>query len=33
LFNEAIERFSVEEVAARQRAALGKVGLQSPAKG
>jgi predicted unusual protein kinase regulating ubiquinone biosynthesis (AarF/ABC1/UbiB family) len=28
LFNEAIERFAVDEVAARQKAALAKVGLQ-----
>jgi hypothetical protein len=27
LFNEAIERFSIGEVAARQSAALAKVGL------
>jgi hypothetical protein len=27
LFNEAIERFSIDEVAARQTAALAKVGL------
>src|SRR5215813_2012427 len=33
LFNEAIERFAVEEVAARQRAALAKVGLQPSTKG
>lgn len=33
LFNEAIEQFAVEEVAARQRAALAKVGLQPPTKG
>jgi predicted unusual protein kinase regulating ubiquinone biosynthesis (AarF/ABC1/UbiB family) len=33
LFNEAIERFAVEDVAARQRAALAKVGLQPSTKG
>jgi len=33
LFNEAIERFAVEDVAARQRAALVKVGLQPSTKG
>ena len=33
LFNEAIERFAVEEVAARQRAALAKAGLQPSTKG
>ena len=32
LFNEAIEQFAVEEVAARQRAALIKVGLQPSTK-
>jgi predicted unusual protein kinase regulating ubiquinone biosynthesis (AarF/ABC1/UbiB family) len=32
LFNEAIERFAVEEVAARQHAALAKVGLQPSTK-
>jgi predicted unusual protein kinase regulating ubiquinone biosynthesis (AarF/ABC1/UbiB family) len=32
LFNEAIERFAVVDVAARQSAALAKVGLQPPAK-
>jgi predicted unusual protein kinase regulating ubiquinone biosynthesis (AarF/ABC1/UbiB family) len=31
LFNEAIERFSIRDVAARQSAALEKVGLQSSA--
>ena len=29
LFNEAIEHFSIEEVAARQAAALAEVGLQA----
>jgi predicted unusual protein kinase regulating ubiquinone biosynthesis (AarF/ABC1/UbiB family) len=33
LFNEAIERFKVEDVAARQAAALAKVGLQPSTKG
>jgi hypothetical protein len=33
LFNEAIERFAVEDVAARQDAALAKVGLQPSTKG
>src|SRR3974390_419877 len=33
LFNEAIERFAVEEVAARQSAALAKVGLQPSTNG
>jgi hypothetical protein len=33
LFNEAIERFAVEDVAARQDAALAKVGLQPSSKG
>src|SRR5512139_2839113 len=33
LFNEAIERFSVEEVAARQAAALAEVGLKPSTKG
>ena len=33
LFNEAIERFSIGEVAARQSAALAKVGLQPSTKG
>ncbi len=33
LFNEAIERFSVDEVAARQNAAITKVGLQPSTKG
>jgi predicted unusual protein kinase regulating ubiquinone biosynthesis (AarF/ABC1/UbiB family) len=33
LFNEAIERFAVEEVAARQRAALAKARLQPSTKG
>jgi hypothetical protein len=33
LFNEAIERFAVEEVATRQRVALTKVGLQPSTKG
>ena len=32
LFNEAIERFAVDEVAARQKAALAKVGLQPSTK-
>jgi hypothetical protein len=32
LFNEAIERFSIGQVAARQAAALSKVGLK-PAAG
>jgi hypothetical protein len=31
LFNEAIERFSIEHVAARQAAALNKVGLKPSA--
>jgi hypothetical protein len=31
LFNEAIERFSIEQVAARQAAALNKVGLKPSA--
>ena len=31
LFNEAIERFSVEQVAARQTAALAEVGLKPSA--
>ena len=29
LFNEAIERFSIREVAARQAAALGDTGLKT----
>jgi len=33
LFNEAIERFAVEDVTARQSAALAKVGLQPSTKG
>ncbi|MFZ0096574.1 MAG: AarF/UbiB family protein [Pseudolabrys sp.] len=33
LFNEAIERFAIGEVAARQSAALAKVGLQPSTKG
>jgi predicted unusual protein kinase regulating ubiquinone biosynthesis (AarF/ABC1/UbiB family) len=33
LFNEAIERFAVDNVAARQSAALSKVGLQPSTKG
>jgi predicted unusual protein kinase regulating ubiquinone biosynthesis (AarF/ABC1/UbiB family) len=33
LFNEAIERFEVAEVAARQSAALAKAGLQTSTKG
>ncbi|MGB9041167.1 MAG: AarF/UbiB family protein, partial [Pseudolabrys sp.] len=33
LFNEAIERFAIDEVAARQSAALTKVGLQPSTKG
>ena len=33
LFNEAIERFSIDEVAARQTAALAKVDLQPSTKG
>jgi len=33
LFNEAIENFAAEGVAARQAAALAKVGLQSSTKG
>ncbi len=31
LFNEAIEHFSIEQVAARQAAALNKVGLKPSA--
>jgi predicted unusual protein kinase regulating ubiquinone biosynthesis (AarF/ABC1/UbiB family) len=33
LFNEAIERFKIEDVAKRQAGALAKVGLQPPTKG
>jgi len=32
LFNEAIERFKIEDVAKRQAGALAKVGLQPPTK-
>jgi len=33
LFNEAIESFSIKDVASRQAAALAKVGLSSSTKG